>query len=67
MKACKVVIYHCLKCGKIEKLESSIEAPACCGQKMANAAQQTVDNDDQCHCVDTKQVSAQPRRRPQKG
>jgi hypothetical protein len=46
MKAHNAIIYHCLCCGNVVHREPDLEQPNCCGQKMVNAAAETVPGDE---------------------
>jgi hypothetical protein len=46
MKTHNANIYHCISCGRIEHVESEVEPPLCCGNKMAKACAETVREGD---------------------
>lgn len=35
-------LYHCQKCGRVERRVGEVEAPICCNQQMAKAGKETI-------------------------
>jgi hypothetical protein len=46
MKTHNRILFHCLCCGKVVHAEPQDAVPTCCGQRMINAAAETVANGD---------------------
>jgi len=42
MKTYNVRIFHCVHCGRVSHVDLELEAPHCCGQEMAKAAEETI-------------------------
>jgi len=42
MKTHNRILYHCLCCGRVVHEEPDESAPSCCGERMTNAAAETV-------------------------
>jgi len=42
MKTHNVRIFHCVSCGRVSHVDLDLEAPHCCGQEMAKAAEETI-------------------------
>jgi hypothetical protein len=60
MKTHNASIYHCLRCGRVEHLESDAKAPECCGSEMTEASTETISGEEPGKSTPQSQASGHP-------
>lgn len=60
MKPHNRLIYHCVSCGAVKRIEPGEKEPVCCGTTMVKAAAETVGIDEADDTEDSPQTPTVP-------